>query len=514
MSDKKMREQILHICELVNGNSFAEATEVLSSVNVEEVLCSNDLAPSLILIEQVACRLLKDCIRNVIKYDEHCLKYIEQVGLFNRRIAIADTTDSQKTGIQCQLLFDKEALEILVNIVDALKANDNLHRHDFIFVLCTWLEAVAHFVHRHDNLDTKILESLRQAILSCVLSEWYKTYLKPLSEPNIPARHFFIRSCSFVTGIFQCNQLSFENALKTAQSYRIVLDVGEKIFKHNITGFRHYFLQTKTIENDSACLTGICLLITNCYNYEEFRNDDEYFALLLRIIKSDFVRNGLLPTWTNDSTILADTLMVQLKNASNDSTIRLYLQQNHAVDAIKPYIHAEYDRLRLQTCMLFGVLLDDKMIQELKIPSDKLVQLYFDAIQRAHKSTNKCYRRVPIQMLLRALSALVHNNTIQITIAKSNDYFDYLISISDDYNIVYDIFWTLSFNEKLHEKFNSHEVFLTLLRSFVDKPEKVSDKDVARSAEGILWNLTDKNRIIALPDRVVNVDQQNTDSKQ
>jgi hypothetical protein len=218
-------------------------------------------------------------------------------------------------------------------------------------------------------------------------------------QPNIPARLFFIRTCSFLTEVFQCSQLSFENTLKTAQSYQIVLGIGEKIFDRNLVNFQYYLQQLKNIEDDSACLTGICLLITNCYKYEVFRNDDAYFTLLLRLLKSDFVQKNLLPTWTNDSTILADTLMVQLKNASNDSTIRLYPQQNHAANDIYPYTDVQYDRLQLQACMLLGVLLNDTMIQQLQIPSDKLTDLYFNAIQHAHTSANKCYKRVPIHIL-------------------------------------------------------------------------------------------------------------------
>ena len=185
-------------------------------------------------------------------------------------------------------------------------------------------------------------------------------------------------------------------------------------------------------EVDSACLTGVCFLMTNCYLVESFRADDAYFILLLRLFQSDFVRAGVLPTWTNDS------------------AIRLYLQQSEAAKDIYSYsyIHASYDKLRLQTCMPQGVLLDDTMIQKLQISSDQLTDLYFDAIQQAHRSTNKCHRRVPVHMLLKALAALVHNDAIQVTIAHSANYFDYLVSVSDDYNIFYDILWTLSFSKQ------------------------------------------------------------------
>ncbi len=180
---------------------------------------------------------------------------------------------------------------------------------------------------------------------------------------------------------------------------------------------------------------------------------------------------------------------------------------------IYPYIDVQYDRLQLQACMLLGVLLNDTMIQQLQIPSDKLTDLYFNAIQHAHISANKCYKRVPIHMLLKALSALVHNDSIQMSIITSNAYFDYLISITDDYNIIYDILWTISFNKKSHEKFNSHEAFLTRIRTFTDQPKKAPEKDVARSAEGILWNLLDRNQIIALPDRSENTNPQSNSSE-
>jgi hypothetical protein len=43
--------------------------------------------------------------------------------------------------------------------------------------------------------------------------------------------------------------------------------------------------------------------------------------------------------------------------------------------------------------MSLGVLLDDTMIRQLQIPSDKLNDLYFNAIQHAHRSTSKCYTK-------------------------------------------------------------------------------------------------------------------------
>ena len=513
MDDSNIQEQIVHIFELVQENRLDEAANSLSSIDVNKVLNSSDCVTTLILIEQNACQFLLSGIKTVVNDDQHSSKYINQVADLNQYIAFANTEDPRKILIQTQLLLDRKVIQLLVNIVDAILKNDTIHHHQTIIILCTWLEAIAHFVHRHDNLATDVLEPLRQSALACVLSEYYGNYLKQSPDISSPGRTFFVRTCSFLTAIFQSSRLSFENALKTAQSYKIVIGIGEEIFSRNLDNFRHYLYQQKTIENDSACLTGVCLLITNCYKHEIFCNDDAYFTFLLRLLKCDFICKGLLPTWTNDSTILADTVMVQLKNASNDSNIRIYLEQNHAADVICPYLHAEYDRLRLQAGMLLGVLLDDAKIRELQIPSDKLTKLYFDAIQHADKSINKCYRRVPIHLLLKALSALVHNESIQISIATLADYFSYLISITDDYNIIYDILWTLSFNSMLHKHFKSHENFLTQLRNFTTQPQRVPDKDVTRSAEGILWNLADRNHINTLPNQMENLDREDANSE-
>ncbi|CAF1308118.1 unnamed protein product, partial [Adineta ricciae] len=412
MANNSVHERILHICQLLKENKLDGAAELLASITAGETLLLPESIPSWIIIEQTACQLLQNSLHDSVENGQRSLKFIKQIGLFNYQLALIYTDDVQQTRLHNQVLFDPKVIRILVEIVNTLLQNDNLHHHDFILILCKWLEAIGHFVHRHDNLSTETLQSLRQSVLSCVLSDWYKTYLKLSVEINIPARMFFIRTCSFLTGIFQCAQLSFENALKTAQSYQIVLPVGEQIFDKNLSDFRQYLSQKNNIENDSACLTGVCLLITNCYKHEAFRDDHEYFSILLSLLKSNFVRTGLLPSWTNDSTILADTLMVQLKNAT-----------------------------------------------------------------------------------------LVHNHTIQINIAASNSYFDYLISISDEYNIIYDILWTLSFNNVFHSKFCVYEAFLKRLKAFADQPKQFPDADVAQAAEGILWNITDRNRVIALPNQ-------------
>ncbi|CAM4941719.1 unnamed protein product [Rotaria socialis] len=514
MARANIEEQVLSICELVNKNEYGAAAIALQSAHTENILHSSDLTTSLIVIEQTACQLLKNCFNNIDTIKQECLTYIEEVGVFNRYIATINTDNDAQIRIQSQVLLDADILKNLVVIINMLASNNSFHGQNFVLSICTWLEAIAHFIHRHDDLFREIIQPLRQSILACVLSDWYQIYIRQSPAKNSPQRAFFIRTCSFVTGVFQCNLLSFENALKTAQSYQIVIPIGKQIIERHLDDFRQYLLrQSNDIENDYECLTGICLLMTNCYNYEAFVKDDDYFNILLRLLKSDFVRNGLLPTWTNDSTILADTLMVQLKNASNDSTIRLFLQQNQAANVVYHYFHADYDRLRLQACMLLGVLLDDATIRQLKIPGDELTCLYFDAIRQAHKLSNKCYKRVPIHMLLRAFAALAHNETIQSSVDTGADYFDFLLTLSDDYNIVYDILWTLSFNNSLHEKFNSHEPFLAHIRKFVDDPKSVLDKDVVRSAEGILWNLLDQNRIIPLPHTPVNADEKNVPSR-
>lgn len=472
MSRDKVQQQVLHLCTLVQDKQLHEAAKVLATINAEEIIESSDLTFSFISIEQTAIRLLKDRLEK----EGYSGEFIHQISLFNHRLAILNTEDTQLIHHQSELLLDKDVLACFIVIIDFLLVKGTVHHHPFIRYLCIWLESIAHFIHRHDQLFTDILEALRRSVLSCVLSNWFSQYINPSGEADTPARVFFIRTCSFLTGIFQ---LSSKNTFQTNQSAQIV---------------RNYFQQIQTIEQDSVCLTGIGLLITNSYKYDVFRNDDAYFTLLLRFLQSDFIRNNLQSTWTNDSTILADTLMVQLMNSMNDPIIRRCLQENHAVDTIYLYMDVEYDQLRFQSCMLLGELLDDQTIKQLQISNEKLIDLYFQSIESAYKSPTKSFKQIPIDMFFKALAAFVHNTAIPMVINKSSKYFEYLISMSDDYDIVYDILWTLSFEKNFHEKYRAQGDFLDRLRMFVDQPEK-------DAAEGILWNIFNHDQVMLLPDR-------------
>ena len=79
-----MQEEVLRLCELVKQNRLIEAASALSSLDVNEVICSSELTSPLISIEQNACRLLKDCFEN----EENSPEFIQQTGLFNYRLAI------------------------------------------------------------------------------------------------------------------------------------------------------------------------------------------------------------------------------------------------------------------------------------------------------------------------------------------------------------------------------------------------------------------------------------------
>ncbi len=110
VDNSNMQEQVLRRCVLVKQNKFGDVAEALSSINIDEVLCSSDSITSMILLEQAAYRLLKGRLNIVSVDDRHCLKYIEQIELSNRRMAIVNTDNAKHIRIQTQLLFDKEVL--------------------------------------------------------------------------------------------------------------------------------------------------------------------------------------------------------------------------------------------------------------------------------------------------------------------------------------------------------------------------------------------------------------------
>ena len=61
-----------------------------------------------------------------------------------------------------------------------------------------------------------------------------------------------------------------------------------------------------------------------------------------------------------------------------------------------------------------------------------------------------------------------------------------LIAMSDDYPIVYDILWTLSFNDSIQQQLHSQSEFIAKLSHHADHSD---DKQMQKVASGILWNL-------------------------
>lgn len=65
----------------------------------------------------------------------------------------------------------------------------------------------------------------------------------------------------------------------------------------------------------------------------------------------------------------------------------------------------------------------------------------------------------------------------------SSHQLNFLIEISDDYPIIYDILWSLSFDTRAQEQLRSNEVFLNKLEN------SYTDKYVQHAIQGIQWNL-------------------------
>jgi len=61
-----------------------------------------------------------------------------------------------------------------------------------------------------------------------------------------------------------------------------------------------------------------------------------------------------------------------------------------------------------------------------------------------------------------------------------------LIEISEQYEIVYHIFWALSFNENIQEQFRLNSSFMSTLSQLA---ENCNEKEMRKIIHGILWNL-------------------------
>ncbi|CAF4582083.1 unnamed protein product [Rotaria sp. Silwood1] len=456
---------------------------------------------SLLILEHWVWQLFSQDTHSWIE-EPNCLELLRTLALFNRNLIFNYEDIEAKT--KASLLIPETIDHIKVIFEKIEKTNDE--NDPFISIVSLWYENLAEFLdaNREFEIPNIIIYINHYMARNYVMTDRYKFYLNqlhqsPLSQSIFTAKQlFYIKTCSL--------SLSLYLFVKT-QDFPYTPEELIQHFGADITQI--ILLHTYTIELWStellSCITHLMFLFTTCcwWGGEKgsrgkivFPTESaacEYIDALIRIIDYTPLYQSITIKRTNDETILLETTLFSLLNIAQNGTFLWFLRSKISLtDTLLTLANLlSCDKTRLCVYGVLSEILCDKSLKELEI-SDSASTFFFNMLEQAWQHSSKKFRLIPLLFLLKSLVNFSKIDAFQQQIADTNKVL-LLIEMCDQYPIVYDILWALSFNHDIQEQLHSNTSFITKLAHL----PKEYDNQIRKSAHGILWNLeiNHENRI-------------------
>ncbi|CAF3332749.1 unnamed protein product [Rotaria sp. Silwood1] len=500
-------------------NNFEQLiTTLQTSSSYHDVLCeikhvlekqNSQLLSSFISQFYQSFLILKHWVWQLFSQDTHswieepnCLELLRTLALFNKNLIFNYEDIEAKTKAS---LLIPETVDIINVIFEKIeKTNDE--NHPFISIVSLWYNNLAEFLHANLEFQmcTIIIYINHYMARNYVMTDRYKFYLNqlhqsPLSQSIFTAKQlFYIKTCSL--------SLSLYLFVKT-QDFPYTPEELIQHFGADITQI--ILLHTYTIELWStellSCITHLMFLFTTCcwWGGEKgsrgkivFPTESaacEYIDALIRIIDYTPLYQSITIKRTNDETILLETTLFTILNIAQKEQFTWFLRSKISLQntLLTLATRSLCDKIRLSIYAILGEILCDKSLKELKI-FDSASSFFFNMLEHAWQNPSKKFQQVPIGFLLKCLANFSKIDAFQQQIADTNKVL-LLIEMCDQYPIVYDILWALSFNHDIQQQLHSNTSFITKLAHL----PKEYDNQIRKSAHGILWNLeiNHENRI-------------------
>ncbi|CAF3816406.1 unnamed protein product [Rotaria sp. Silwood1] len=448
---------------------------------------------SLLILEHWVWQLFSQDTHSWIE-EPNCLELLRTLALFNRNLIFDYEDIEAKT--KGSLLFP-ETIDCISVIFEKIeKTNDE--NDPFISVVSVWYDNVCSFMYINPEFEisTIIIHINHYMMRNYVMTSQYKFYLNqlhqsPLSQSIFTAKQlFYIKTCSLLISAYLYTK---------TQDFPYTLEELIQHFGADITQI--IILHTYTIESWNAellsCITSLSALFSTCYWWGGEKESQakivfltesatcEYIDALIRIIDYKPISQSIEIKRTNDLTILLEITLFRILNIAQNGNFLWFLRSKTSLpDTLLTIAKTSpCDKIRLSIYAILGEILCDKSLKELEI-SDSASSFFFNAFEQAWERPSKKFQQVPLLLLLKCLMNFSKIDAFQQQIANTNKVL-LLIEMCDQYPIVYDILWALSFNHDIQQQLHSNTSFITKLTHL----PKEYDNQIRKSAHGILWNL-------------------------
>ncbi|CAF1559627.1 unnamed protein product [Rotaria magnacalcarata] len=248
-----------------------------------------------------------------------------------------------------------------------------------------------------------------------------------------------------------------------------------------------------------ACITHLTGLIDICFDTnkkEEELNQIlfpteqilfDFIEVLIRVVSYEPFYKDISNQRSEDGPMFVDITLHFILNILQTQNISCHFQlMTNLSDALLLRVTNKSipNQYFFYVYSIFGEILSEEKSKELEF-TDDMGNGYFAMLEQTWQQPSKTYKHLTVSVLLRAFLTLSKNEFIPQKTADSNK-LCLLLEMCDDYPIVYDIIWALSFNKDIQQQLRSNAPFMSKLIQLAKQSE---NEQIRKTIDGILWNL-------------------------
>ncbi|CAF1228976.1 unnamed protein product [Adineta ricciae] len=496
----------LLVTQLPVDANLREITSILKNQNsVLESSFISEFYQSILFLERWTWQLFGKNSHQDFQQSTY-FDFFQTLALFNKNLVFHyDTINSVTKAtviIPDTIEWINDIFTQLANIIDE---NDM-----YIYIVSMWFDNLSLFLFDNPEHETSptIVHINRCIAQNYIMTDQYKFYLSQLAQPPVSQTVFTVKQLFYIK---TCSLSLSSYLFAKAQDFLYTSsDILQHIGPHYI---QIIILHTQTIELWSSslltCITHLISFFVSCcwWGGEKgshirilFSNEAKagvYIDALIRIVEHKPFRQYLSSQQSSDHTILLDRTLFSLINISQNQEMIWFLRSKPMLPDVLIELAetSVYDKICLCIFSILAEILSNERLKELKIP-DSASSYFFRILEHAWNHPLKKFKQIPIYFILKIYITLSKIDAIQQTTANTNK-IPLLIEMCDEYPMIFDILWALSFNHDVQQQLRSNSSFMTKLNH---PPKEYDNEQIRKIVQGILWNLetTHKDRATSL----------------
>jgi hypothetical protein len=336
------------------------------------------------------------------------IEFFQTLASFNKKIVF--NQEHIKDDMKVSLLFP-ETIDQVNNIFHQIEqSNDDNDR--LITIAGLWFDNLAFFLHEYPQLSHLPLSIHIHDYFGhhFLLSDQFKSYLIELHQlPSIftAKQLFYLKTCPvFLNALFHsdppnCNYTPEEVIKHIGEDYLQMIQVhsctielwGKELLSciTHLTGFMRAFLWWNGDNGANLKLL---------FSTEKILC--EYIQAVIRIIDYQPFYQSIMTQWSNDETILMDSILLILINIVQTQNISWFFRSMTQLPGIvfKLGELSIYSRIHLCAYGILSETLTHENLKSLQFTAPRKF-LFFKMLEQAWHDPSKTYKQIPIIYLLR-----------------------------------------------------------------------------------------------------------------